>query len=109
MLVGCISGCLPRVRSVVLTEFNRPTVLPRERDTLMSDDDQLSRNKAGISKLLLRYLTLASEAFQVRSKGDFPRRDMVIAGDFDGFNVISRLGDFNHLIEVSTIVADPFA
>lgn len=94
---------------VVFPKFNSPTVFPSESDPIPTVDDQLPRNEAGVPKFLFRHLAFAGQRLEVGTEGDFSGRNMIVPRNLHSLNVIPTLLDFDHLVKVPAVMADPFA
>src|SRR6185503_4535735 len=94
---------------VVLAKLHFAAIFPGEYDTLSAHDLQLPGDETGIAKFLLCHLPFADPGLQIRPKGYRAARDMFVARDLDGHDLIALLGDLHDLIVMSAIMTYPFA
>lgn len=93
----------------VFAEFYFSAMFPTKDDSLGIDDDQFAWNETGILILQLGNLALAAQGLKIRAPGDGAGRNKIVSGNFDGFQLVLALHDFDDLVEMPGIMSDPLA
>jgi|JI10StandDraft_1071094.scaffolds.fasta_scaffold807691_1 hypothetical protein len=109
-LVVGLSGCwLFMAALVVFSKFHSPTVFPSEGYPVAPVHNQLAGHETGVPKLLLRDLPLTRQRLEVGPEGNLARWHMVIPRNLHSLNLIATLLNFDHLVKMPSVMADPLA
>lgn len=94
---------------IVAAVFHATEAFPGEDDTFGVEDGELAWDEAWVAEFCFGDLSFAAPGAHVGAPSDSAAGNMVIAGDFDSFEVVAALVNADDFIEMAGVITDPFA